>query len=195
MKFLMWTVIGIILFLGLTVGKEQLSFSQSESLENQLKSCIPQNYRFHIIATEPSKKGIYYLLELTHQAPKNEEDRLSKKTVVELDSIGCFVTVSPEKIEAESLAYHLPLEQARNLALKRYKQEIERLGSQEKLQQEIAALEGDGGTIFFLFSEQAWALQQLGIKIPKDYQIVEDISQLTYNGGPLPVDPSSFLSE
>ncbi len=195
MKFLTWAVIGIIFFLGMTIGKEQLSFSQSESIENQLKPCIPQNYYFQVITTEPSKKGIYYFLELTHQAPKSEEDRFLKKTVVELDSIGCFVTVSPERIEAESLTYYIPLEPARNLALKRYQQEIERLGGQEKLQQEIAALEGDGGTIFFLFPEQAWALQQLGIKIPKEYQIVEDISQLTYNGGPLPEDPSLFLPE
>lgn len=70
------------------------------------------------------------------------------------------------------LSHFIPLVAARNLELQRYKHMIKRLGSKQKLEQELARRINNSSQLFLLSPEQIWALENLQIKLPPNYRIL-----------------------
>lgn len=167
-----------------TATEVNYSTAIDKNIPKNLYLCLPkavQKLKLEETATYEQKKyftvGIYTL-------PSNvagmEEPSSYKETVVALDDIGCQVVVSVEKSGMASLLLYLPQQVAYDLALQRFRNAISKSGGKEKYQQILLESEQTStpGDYPFFFPEDAWALNQLGIKLPANAKIVKRADEL-----------------
>jgi hypothetical protein len=154
-------------------------------IPKKLYACLPkQVQKLKLLAHSNTNNSIYYLVGI-YQLPQHfngtEPPPEYQETLVELDNIGCSVVISKEKKGAVSLTQYVSEKVARELSLQTYKQAIEEAGGKDKFQHLILEDENQAGYISYYFPEDVWALQQLGIRLPANIQIVEDVEQLKTN--------------
>lgn len=154
-------------------------------IPKELYPCLPkQAQKLKLLAYTKANDSSYYAVGV-YQLPQylndSEPQPEYQETLVKLDSIGCSVVVSKEKNGAVSLIQYVPEKVARELSLQIYKQAIEEAGGKDNFQNLILEDENQAGYISYYFPEDVWALQQLGIRLPANIQIVEDVEQLKTN--------------
>lgn len=156
-----------------------------DNIPQKLYPCLPKQVdKLMLAASTTIKQDTYYLIEV-HQAPQplsttEAPPPTYEQTLVKLDNLGCLVVVPKEKMGAASLIQYVPESVARDLSLQVYKKAIAQAGGKEKFQKLWDEDDVEAGDKSYLFPENVWALQQLGIKTPLHVQVVTDIEQLKF---------------
>lgn len=154
-------------------------------LPKKLYPCLPKQVRkLKFLAHTTANKNSYYLIGVynlpSQSSSETEPVPDYQQTLVSLNEIGCLVIIPKDKLGAVSLTEYVPEQAARNLKLQAFRQAIAEV-SKEKFQKvllEDESLEGDKS---YFFPEDAWALQQLGVQLPPNTQIVKDFESLDSN--------------
>lgn len=153
------------------------------SIPKKLYPCLPRKVeRIELLASTVDAGNTYYLVGV-HQALQpattNEAPPPTyEETLVELDNLGCLVVVPKEKTVMVSLSRYVPESVARSLSLQKHRKKIVDAGGKQKFEQSFNDDRDGAGEITYLFPEDAWALQQLGINIPPNVRVVTDAEQL-----------------
>lgn len=149
-------------------------------IPEKLYPCLPrQAQKLELRAHINENEIDYYLVGIQQLQQSDDDDTPAyQETVVELDDIGCSIIVPREKSHAVSLTRYIPEEVAHQLKLQRFQQAIKQTGGKEKFQQLLLEDEKQSESTSYFFPEDAWALKKLGIRLPNNAQIVEDINQL-----------------
>lgn len=154
------------------------SLEIDKNLPTDLYPCLPkQEKKIQLRATTTHSQKKYYLVGLygllsTHQGVAVEPSY--NETLVALDNIGCQVIVSKQKMGDASLTLYIPKIAAYNLMLQRYQKAIAEAGGKEKYQQVLSEEEQTStpGDYSVYYPEDVWALNKLGIKLPKNIKVV-----------------------
>lgn len=163
----------------------QATVEVDDDIPQKLYPCLPKQIeKLMLAASTTIKQDTYYLIEI-HQAPQPLSNTEAppptyEQTLVKLDNLGCLVVVPKEKMGAVSLIQYVPESVARDLSLQMYKEAIAQAGGKEKFQRLFNEGDEEVGDKSYLFPENVWALQQLGIRIPSHIQIVTDVEQLKF---------------
>lgn len=163
----------------------QATVEVDDDIPQKLYPCLPKQVeKLMLAASTTIKQDTYYLIEI-HQAPQPLSNTEAppptyEQTLVKLDNLGCLVVVPKEKMGAVSLIQYVPESVARDLSLQMYKEAIAQAGGKEKFQQLWNEDDAEAGDKSYLFPENVWALQQLGIRLPSRVQVVTDIEQLKF---------------
>ncbi|MBD1847992.1 hypothetical protein H6F89_32415 [Cyanobacteria bacterium FACHB-63] len=150
--------IGVLLFVGWIILKVAPSFAQSNNVPAAVNSCIPkaQVARTEIIGSTAAQDKSYYLLAAYEQG-----DPIASDLIISIANKSCrreFYNPTGDRL---ALASAVPQTVARQLTLKRYQREINRIG-RVTFEQQVKRSSSDRW-----FDEEAWALQQLGIRSGK----------------------------
>lgn len=109
----------------------------------------------------------YYLLGLGNRTP-NGQTRWTTAIIV-TDKIGCFSQTPKGGLEPGiSLIKYVPEKVANELALYFWKKRMSEIGGKQKLRQELLDGLKPGPHTYNLQPEDVWALEALGISIPKE---------------------------
>lgn len=154
-------------------------------IPKKLYSCLPKKVRkLKFLAHTTANKSSYYLIGV-YNLPQQFSSEIEpvpdyQQTLVSLNQIGCLVIIPKDKLGSASLTKYVPEQAARELKLQAFRRAITEVGK-DKFQEvllEDESLEGDKS---YFFPEDAWALQQLGIQLPPNIQIVKDFENLDPN--------------
>lgn len=154
------------------------SLEIDKNLPADLYPCLPkQEKKIQLRAATTHEQKKYYLVGLyglpsTHQGVAVQP--AYNETLVALDDIGCQVIVSKQKMGDASLTLYVPKTAAHNLMLQRYQKAIAEAGGKEKYQQLLLEEEQTStpGDYSVYYPEDVWALNKLGIKLPKNIKVV-----------------------
>jgi hypothetical protein len=172
------------------VSNLPVTFTATTNVDNnipkKLYPCLPKQVKkMKLWAHVSANQANYYLVGVYQSSQDFKEQELQpeyQETLVELDDVGCFVIVPKEKMGSVSLIQYVSEEISRELKLQRYRKAIAEIGGKEKFQQGLLENENSSsGYVRYYFPEDAWALKELGIRLPKNAQILEDIEQLKFN--------------
>lgn len=163
----------------------QATAEVDNDIPQKLYPCLPKQVEKLILAASSiTKQNTYYLIEVHQTAQPLSTTKAPpptyEQTLVKLDKLGCLVVVPKEKMGAVSLIQYVPESVARELSLQMYKKAIAQTGGKEKFQRLWNEDDGEAGEKTYLFPENVWALQQLGIKIPSRVQVIRDVDQLKF---------------
>lgn len=156
-----------------------------DHIPQKLYPCLPkQVMKLTVAASSAIEQDTYFLIEV-HQAPQplsttEAPQPTYEQTLVKLDKLGCLVIIPREKMGAVSLVEYVPESVARDLSLQMYKEAIAQVGGKENFQKLWDENDVEVGDKPYLFPENVWALQQLGIRIPPHIQVVMDVEQLKF---------------
>jgi hypothetical protein len=151
----------------LILGSARFTPAQNSNLPNSLKPCLPTQTRLPIerveaIAQTKTHQKVYYLLA-AYPASGYGID-----LVISVKQGRCQQEFFNPAGEVRSLTSTLEPDVARQLALGRYKRELQMLG-RAKLQEHINQAAASSNGVFY--PEDIWALRQLGFSIPKTVPI------------------------
>jgi hypothetical protein len=154
-------------------------------IPKKLYPCLPKQVRkLKFLAHTTANKSGYYLIGV-YNLPSQSLGEIEpvpdyQQTLVSLDEIGCSVIIPKDKLGGVSLTEYLPEQAARELKLQTFRQAIAEVGKQkfQRVLLEDESLEGDKS---YFFPEDAWALQQLGVQLPPNIEIVNDFENLDSN--------------
>lgn len=118
-----------------------------------------------LLATAKIDKVTYYLMRSFEPSPYGHEHWT--RAIVSTDSVGCLRLNPSEDFPRVSMSEFVPYQVAKHFALQLWQRELKKFGSKEKLRQELLDHLPPGPDAYVLFSEDIWALEQLGISIPK----------------------------
>lgn len=150
-----------------------------KEIPEEILPCLPMNRkkpeRDPIIEGAAKYQGKnYYVIHLLYETGSPFEDDLEPyykggRFAVTLDEIGCLNLNTVEQsteVFFSSLSEIVPIPVAQQIALEKWKFELNRLKDKEKLKTYI--LEGiqPGPWRIYLFEEDLWALRQLGLNLP-----------------------------
>ncbi len=136
------------------------------------KDCLPdQVKKVELTASVADNQNVYYLVDIYG---------VSNEFWPELIQVnprkGCTSLISKNNLEDWPSQY-LPMKLARELALQMYTKTIQKAGGKKAFQQSMledaTEAESHSGVVDYLPPEYAWALQQLGIRIPSSYKIID----------------------
>lgn len=153
------------------------------SIPKKLYRCLPRKVeKLKLLASTVNKDNKYYLVGV-HQALQpastNEGSPPTyEETLVKLDNLGCLVVVPKEKKVMVSMTQYVPESVARSLSLQKHRNKIVEAGGKQNFEQSFNDDRDGESEITYLFPEDAWALQQLGINIPPNVRVVTDAEQL-----------------
>lgn len=153
------------------------------SIPKKLYLCLPRKVeKLRLLASTINKGNTYYLIGV-HQAlqPATTNEApppIYEETLVKLDNLGCLVVVPKEKKVMASLTRYVPESVARSLSLQKHQKVIVEAGGKQKFEQSFNNDRDGEGEITYLFPEDAWALQQLGINIPPSVRVITDVEEL-----------------
>lgn len=143
--------------------------------------CLPGAKQGLLEASKPFVRGYfkdrdkeYYVIEMLYQSTPPFEDyegvyEAWGRFFVVLDSVGCLPLNSQEtasELIFAPLTQVVPEPIARALALQWWKYQLSLSGSPQKLKEELLVGLKPGPEATVLFSEDIWALSQLGITFP-----------------------------
>ncbi len=155
-------------------------------IPQKLYPCLPKQVkRLALAASSSIKQDTYYLVDV-QQAPRplsttEAPSPTDEQTLVKLDNLGCLVVIPKEKMGAVSLTRYVPESVAQALSLQMYQKAIIEVGGKEKFQQLWDEDDDtEAGDKSYIFPENAWALQKLGIRISPNVQVVTDIEQVEF---------------
>lgn len=149
----------LISFTILTIAPSLLA--QSNSIPAAVNACIPkaQVARAEVVSSTTLQGKTYYLL-----AAYEQDDPVASDLLISTVNRSCqreFYNPTGDRL---ALARAVPQAVARQLTLQRYQQEIKRIG-RTAFEQQVKQSRSD-----LWFDEEAWALQQLGIRSGKASQ-------------------------
>ncbi len=155
------------------------------NIPKKLYPCLPKKVeKLRLLAFDTNKQDTYYLVAI-HLAPQPQNSNdpppyTYQQTLVKLDKLGCLVVIPKEKLGSVSLSHYIPESVARSLSLQKYRKAIANAGSKEKFQQLRTKInaEAEAEDISYLFPEDLWALQQLGISISPNTRVITNVEQL-----------------
>jgi len=139
-----------------------------------VKPCLRQLNPSHTPVSQVFTQGIYregaksyYLLSLY---PVNLD--VVRDAVVSSTPTGCQVHAISQTGEPVDAVAPMPLAVARGLALTTLKARVSRAGGRQKYQVQIISLAQQVGNRLVMMPYEAWALHQLGIRIPRSIKII-----------------------
>lgn len=148
--------------------------------------CLPRQVQdLKLWAHTKANQSNYYLIGIYQQHSQQMEEFQPQyqETLVELDNVGCLVVVPKQKMGAVSLVQYVPEQVARELKLQRYRQAIAQVGGKEKFQDIFIEQESQSpGDVSYYFPEDVWALERLGIKLPDNARVIENVDELESQG-------------
>jgi hypothetical protein len=154
-----------------------------QRIPSSLAPCIPKGiYNGLLDAKVKYGKGTYYSLVWERKVPSDifegEEGPVQELAVIVEGDLGCQVIVPPDKGPTHSKALFMPVELARQLALNAWSRRIALVGGREKFQKLLDndRPEDAGTSPTLLFPEDKWALDRLGLRMPKGALILEIIT-------------------
>lgn len=145
--------------------------------------CLPKKVeRLRLLASNTTEQNTYYFVAI-HLAPQPQNSiepfpPTYQETLVKLDTLGCLVVVPKEKLGSVSLTQYVPESVARSLSLEKHRKLIVNAGGKQKFEQSFSDDRDGQGETTYLFPEDVWALEQLGVNIPSSVQVITDVEQL-----------------
>ncbi len=161
--------------------------ASNSDFPKELLPCLPQGKTIKSVSLDAQIKhnGVsYYQLAIKEEIDGIFEDKtehLDSNTVIQLDRLGCLIRI-PHGWDSLNFSKRkfLPEAIANQLALDFTKRNIALAGGREKYEQVPWELEvsdaGDGPWVFF--PEDVWAYQQLNLKLPEHYVVVNSWDEL-----------------
>ena len=158
-------------------------------IPKKLYSCLPKKdvQRMELRAkttTNKTSQISYYLVGVHNQIQSLNSDEILKpnyqETVVLIDEIGCQVIVPKEKYGTATLTMYMPKTVAYELSLEYHRRAFAKAGGREKFQQLLWEEEQNStpGDFPVYFPEEVWALKKLGVKLPPNNKINNNITEL-----------------
>lgn len=144
-----------------------LQQSIDKAIPESVYPCLSSKVKKAILlATARQDKYTYYLM-LSFTPSSFGYDHWTR-AIVATDKVGCLrLNPDDEDYPRVSMSEYVPEQVAREFALQHWKSEIEKSGGQEKFRQELFDHLQPGEYTYVLFPEDIWALERLGISIPK----------------------------
>jgi hypothetical protein len=143
---------------------------QGTKVPDSVLTCIPnEGAKYELLGETKQEATDYYLLSIYAYADEDPTERWD--ALIQVDRSGCLL-LHHLGSGLKPLSVYMPVEVARKLELQRYQHWITKAGSKEKFQQILIARGSDAGVPHYLSQEQVWALQQLGVQVPRSYRIL-----------------------
>ena len=166
-KYFLLAIVSAVLFAGLS-AIPGISSSDRELalLPENLITCLPKPIaNIQIEGQVHQQNQTYYVIYASSQP---DEHDVVGKYVLQLDRAGCL-NLSPIE-EAKSLAYKsldefVPPDIANQIALQKWEKRLQKFSSLKALEQDIRQGLQPGPYRIYLFREDVWALNQMGIPI------------------------------
>lgn len=170
------------------VFKSDLAIAQDlsfQSISSSIYPCLPdakEGLSKSQMNKPPLLRGVveykrkqYYVVEMLYQTTPPfvdyEEDYYQGgRFFVQLDELGCLplnTTDNATDLLLASMTQVVPEPVAQQLALQWWQKRLQELGSLQKLKQDLLDGLKPGPYTLYLFAEDIWALEQLGITIPE----------------------------
>lgn len=148
-----------------------IAIAQSQVWDSRIPQsvypCIPRNAKSVEWGATAKLNGLsYYLLGIV--APNEFNNNAWERAVIAIDPQGCLVLTPASGASYNSLTKYVPVPVAQQLALGSWQQRMREYGGKEKLEAEFQENAQPGEVTYILFTEDIWALQQLGVRIPKE---------------------------
>ncbi len=155
------------------------------SISRKLYPCLPKKTQeLRLVSSLLVDKYSYHIIGVYTSLPKlpNGEPNY-QETLVKLDEIGCSVVVPKEEWGAKTLSYYLPEKVACDLTVPVYRQAILDSGDKDKYQTELFDRSDETpGDLSYFFPEDICALKKLGVKVPRNTRIIQDINEILNQG-------------
>ena len=146
----------------------------------------PTGKSFEVVGTQSEQgKTFYYLHTWLYKAGDDFESWYS---LIQVDPSGCR-RLKGVRSGLKPLSSFMTMDTARQLELQRYRREITRVGGKQPFEQRLneklspPAHTAYSGITVYLSQEQVWALQQLGIRFPNTYKLLNAGETLREKGG------------
>ncbi len=156
-----------------------------EKIPKSLYSCLPkQIQKAELRAKTTANQTNYYLIGVYNQSqPLNQEQAPLpnyQESLVSSNDASCEIIIPKDKLGMASMTQYVPKEVAYDLSLQSRRQAIARVGGRKKYQEllledEQGSTPGDH-TIYF--PEDIWALKKLGIKLPTNIKVINNVDEL-----------------
>lgn len=144
---------------------------QGTKVPDSVLTCIPnEGEKYELLGTTQQEATSYYLLSIYAYSDEDPMERWD--ALIQVDRSGCLL-LHHLGSGLKPLSTYMSVEIARQLELQRYQYWMTKAGGKEKLQQILIARGSDRGVPHYLSQEQAWALRQLGVQVPRTYRILE----------------------
>lgn len=168
LNFILYTCLGLALFLGVTTA-----FNKGLSQPDSLKTCFPKEAISYAVLAEYQN---YTLILIP-----NPENTFAPREIL-IENISqkeqCQWIMGTAEIQRYSMEYYISRQAARGLALDRYKRSLRKFGKDEfQLAFSDEATFEDGDNPIYIFPEDKWALDLLGIKLGSRYKVVDQVPE------------------
>lgn len=144
------------------------------NVPSELFVCLGQTgTHFDISGIAKDQRNTFYLLSIYDALARNNPLDSHDELIALGDKYGCLRLIEPGM--PLPLHVYLPTSVAKELELQRYRHWIEQMGGKQKFEQALSARINASGEVdgnYYLANEQVWALQRLGIKLPKTYKLL-----------------------
>jgi hypothetical protein len=151
------------------LGKKPQSVSGTE-VDSKVLRCVPnEGAKYELRGEVHDRNTTYFLLSIYEYADEDLEEQWD--VLIQHEEVGCLL-LHHLGSGLKPLSAYIPIDSARQLELQRYEKWIKKMGSKEKLQKHLASRLSDKAVPLYFSQEKIWALQQLGIQIPKTYKIL-----------------------
>jgi len=143
---------------------------QGTKVPDSVLTCIPnEGAKYELLGETKQEATDYYLFSIYAYADEDPTERWD--ALIQVDRSGCLL-LHHLGSGLKPLSTYMPVEVARKLELQRYQHWITESGGKEEFQQNLIARGSDVGVPHYLSQEQVWALQQLGVQVPRNYKIL-----------------------
>lgn len=180
----------------------QFSFSVTQvafvnkTIPQSIEPCLPKGKHYKSLKLEAEtiyQKEKYYLVSLIEEQPsifENDPEPFvtQQATVISEDKNGCLVKLLPNQSLTHSMTLFMPEAVARELALRHWQNEIKKAGGKEQLLQSYNEMPRDAAdSPWLFFPEDAWAFEQLGMKLPQPSKVGISWEALGYEVPEIPI--------
>lgn len=155
------------------------------NISRKLYPCLPKKTQeLKLVSSLVVGKDSYSIVGIypSSSKPPNGEPNY-QETLVKLDEIGCSVVVPKEEWGAKTLSYYVPEKVACDLTVPVYRQAILASGDKDKYRTELFDRSDETpGDLSYFFPEDICALKRLGIEVPKDTRVIQDVDEILTQG-------------
>lgn len=186
-NFISITLIVASFIIGVQSLHKQQIFQAIEA--NSYDPCVPRIdgkriiKKKHIGEINRNNKRYHIFSVLENKTVPNIDDLIYQQetiTIVSVDSIGCYVELGINDYGKFTLEKYFPQKLAREIALLILKDKVNEAGGVAAyMQKRIDDSFGeDYGQPEIFFPEVLWAWEILGLKVPGNYRVIEDINEI-----------------
>lgn len=155
-----------------------------KNIPKKLYPCLPGKVQqLKLVSKALTNIDSYYIVGIYQSLPPEsatEVEPIYEETLVKLDDIGCSVIIPKEEMGFTSIIQHLPKGVACELSVQKYRQAIISAGGKKKLEERLFSnLDKESpGDLTYYFPEDICAFNKLGITVPKNLRIIQNIDEL-----------------